>query len=100
MHWCIINIQHDDGAGQERTRETALRGRTKYRDRARTPQGRAQRIRDRQRHTYTGHSHREHTMKKGHCTGHKRERSGKGNNWWYASPEAEEIMRKIEAEWA
>ena len=37
-------------------------------------------------------------MKKGHCTGHKRERSGKA--WWYQTTEAEAIMQKLEAEWA
>jgi hypothetical protein len=38
-------------------------------------------------------------VSRGHVTGTKRERSGKGNNWWYQTPEAEEIMRKLEAEW-
>jgi hypothetical protein len=38
-------------------------------------------------------------MKRGHITGHKKERSGKGHNWWYQIPEAEEIIRKLEAEW-
>jgi hypothetical protein len=38
-------------------------------------------------------------MKRGHVTGHKPERPGKGNNWWYQTSEAEAIMRKLEAEW-
>ncbi len=38
-------------------------------------------------------------MKRGHITGHKQERTGKGNNWWYQTPETEEIIRKLEAEW-
>ena len=38
-------------------------------------------------------------MKHGHVTGHKKERSGKGSNWWYQTPEAEAIIRKLEAEW-
>ncbi len=38
-------------------------------------------------------------MKRGHVTGHKQERTGKGNNWWYQTPEAEAILRQLEAEW-
>jgi hypothetical protein len=37
-------------------------------------------------------------MKRGHVTGHKQERTGKA--WWYQTPEAEEMIRKLEAEWA
>ena len=33
-------------------------------------------------------------MKRGHVTGHKRER--KPTNWWYASEEFEELVRKLE----
>ena len=36
-------------------------------------------------------------MKRGHVTGHKKERSGKG--WWYQTPEAEAMIRQMEAEW-
>jgi hypothetical protein len=39
-------------------------------------------------------------MKRGHVTGHKKERSGKGSNWWYATEEAQELLRKLDAEWA
>jgi hypothetical protein len=42
---------------------------------------------------------KENEMKHGHVTGHKKERSGKGRNWWYHTPEAEEIIRKLDAEW-
>jgi hypothetical protein len=45
------------------------------------------------------HTQGAHTMKHGHVTGHKKERSGKGSNWWYQTPEAEAIIRKLEAEW-
>ena len=38
-------------------------------------------------------------MKRGHVTGHKHECSGKGNNWWYQTPEAEAIILKLEVEW-
>src|SRR5207302_383415 len=38
----ILYSEHDDSAGQETTRETALIGRRTYRDRATTPRGRAQ----------------------------------------------------------
>ena len=38
-------------------------------------------------------------MKRGHVTGHKKERSGKGSNWWYQTPEAEAMIRQMEAEW-
>jgi hypothetical protein len=38
-------------------------------------------------------------MKRGHVTGTKQERSGKGHNWWYATEEAQEILRQLEAEW-
>ena len=38
-------------------------------------------------------------MKRGHVTGHKKERTGKRSNWWYHTPEAEEIIYKLEAEW-
>src|SRR6266446_2086706 len=47
----------------------------------------------------TPHTQGAHTMKRGHVTGHKHECSGKGNNWWYQTPEAEAIIRKLEAEW-
>ena len=36
-------------------------------------------------------------MKRGHVTGHKTERPGTG--WWYQTPEAEAIIRQLEAEW-
>ena len=39
-------------------------------------------------------------MQHGHVTGHKKERSGKGNNWWYQTPEAEAMIQKLAAEWA
>jgi hypothetical protein len=42
---------------------------------------------------------KEDTMKRGHVTGNKKERSGKGNNWWFQTPEAEAMIRKLEAEW-
>src|SRR6266540_7084788 len=45
------------------------------------------------------HTQGAHTMKRGHVTGHKQERTGKGNNWWYQTPEAEAILRQLEAEW-
>ena len=38
-------------------------------------------------------------MKRGHVTGTKRERSGKRNNWWYQTEEAQELLRKLDAEW-
>ena len=38
-------------------------------------------------------------MKRDHVTGTKRERSGKGNNWWYQTEEAQELLRKLDAEW-
>jgi len=38
-------------------------------------------------------------MKRGHVTGTKRERSGKVNNWWYATEEVQELLRKLDAEW-
>jgi len=38
-------------------------------------------------------------MKHGHVTGHKKERSGKNANWWYATEEAQELLRKLDAEW-
>jgi hypothetical protein len=38
-------------------------------------------------------------MKRGHITGHKKERSGKGSNWYYATEEAQEMLRKLDAEW-
>ena len=38
-------------------------------------------------------------MKRGHVTGHKQERSSKSNNWWYQTPEAEAMIRQMEAEW-
>jgi hypothetical protein len=38
-------------------------------------------------------------MKRGHVTGHKQERSGKGSNWWYQTPEVEAMIRQMEAEW-
>ena len=36
-------------------------------------------------------------MKRGHVTGHKAEHTGQG--WWYQTPEAEAIIRKLEAAW-
>ncbi len=36
-------------------------------------------------------------MKRGHVTGTKKERCGKA--WWYQTPEAEEMMRQLEAAW-
>ena len=39
---------------------------------------------------------KEHSMKRGHITGHKTERTGKG--WWYQTPEAEAIIRRLEQE--
>ena len=39
-------------------------------------------------------------MKRGHVTGTKKERSGKGTSWWYQTPEAEAMIRQLEAEWA
>jgi hypothetical protein len=38
-----------------------------------------------------------HNMKRGHVTGHKQERTGKG--WWYQTEEVEAIIRQLEAEW-
>jgi hypothetical protein len=38
-------------------------------------------------------------MKRGHVTGHKKERSSKNANWWYELPEQQEYLRKLEAEW-
>jgi hypothetical protein len=35
-------------------------------------------------------------MKHGHVTGHKKEQ---GSNWWYATEEAQELLRKLDAEW-
>ena len=40
---------------------------------------------------------KEHSMKRGHVTGHKQER--KGSNDWYKAIE-EEHCRRIEHEWA
>jgi hypothetical protein len=39
---------------------------------------------------------KEHTMKRGHVTGHKKERQG--SNTWYKAI-AEEHIRRVEAEW-
>jgi hypothetical protein len=39
-------------------------------------------------------------MKRAHVTGTKHERSGKGSNWWYVTEEAQEVLRKLDAEWA
>ena len=39
---------------------------------------------------------KEHSMKWGHVTGHKKERKPR-NPWWAA--EEEEAIRKVEAEW-
>ena len=39
----------------------------------------------------------EHSMKHGHVTGHKKERTGQG--WWYQSEEAEAIIRQLKAAW-
>jgi hypothetical protein len=36
-------------------------------------------------------------MKRGHVTGHKKECCGKA--WWYQTPEAEAMIRQLEAEW-
>src|SRR5207249_6673165 len=94
----IILLEHDDGAGHERTRETALRGRQKYRDRARTFRGSEPNEAD-NIVTDTPHTQGARTMKRGHVTGNKKERSGKGNNWWYQTPEAEAMIRKLEAGW-
>ena len=35
----------------------------------------------------------------GHVTGHKKERSGKGANWWYQLPETEAMIKQLEAAW-
>jgi hypothetical protein len=36
-------------------------------------------------------------MKRGYVTGNKKERTGKA--WWFQTPEAEAIIRQLEAEW-
>jgi hypothetical protein len=38
----------------------------------------------------------EHSMKHGHVTGHKQERTGQG---WYQTEEAEALIRQLEAAW-
>ena len=43
------------------------------------------------------HTRKEHTMKRGHVTGNKKER--KGHNDWYKAI-AEENLRRVEAAWA
>jgi hypothetical protein len=86
----MIYLEHDDGAGQEKTVETAPIRQT---DRAITPQGRAQKSTEIVIHP----SHtKEHRMKHGHVTGHKKERKGASD--WYKQIEEENIKR-IEAEW-
>ena len=39
---------------------------------------------------------KQHSMKRGHVTGHKQERTGK--SWWYQTEEAEAMIRQLEAE--
>jgi hypothetical protein len=47
--------------------------------------------------TSTTHTEKEHSMKRGHCKGTKKERKGAAD--WYKAIE-EENIRKIEQEWA
>lgn len=38
-------------------------------------------------------------MRKGHVTGHKKERPSTNPNWYYQTEEAQELLRHLDAAW-
>src|SRR5262249_13156948 len=88
---CPMILQHDDATGHATTPETVAERQGKQGD---DPQTR--RAQNESRVMLPPIIQKEHSMKRGHVTGHKHER--KGHNWGMQTDEYKELIRQAEEE--